>query len=301
MDAQGFIANFKGSTGRLPSQVELSKELGLTPQLAVKELLRAVKFDTGWVDNKEMTIHGKGVDGLQIGLYAIAALTFVLSVYFTGLWFMSMFGLFIAGAISISMVSYMVLSPQAAMRVKGLVQLPLWLTFGIALLFSMGSTVAGQYNQLTKSIDIENPAQRAVFSILKAEEQDLIEAISVDRDQQAYHQRTLESLASTAEDRMDNYQYVTTERNKVSMLASSIEDREERLNVVRDELRAEIRQGNIGVTVERDDFFGWLAILLGLGRDQVEFLIAALPAVFIDIIAALSLNLAIRQRSLNQE
>jgi hypothetical protein len=301
VDVQTHITNFKDSTGRLPTQVELSKELGLTPQKAVAELLKYLKPTSTVPSPKEpselssSTEKRRTGDWLQLGLYAIAALTFILSVYFTGLWFTSMFNLLIAGAISISMVSYMVLSPQAAMKVKGLVKVPLWGSFLIALVFSMGSTVAGQYNKLTENVDIESSAQRAELSILRSEEQGIIEAISVYRDQQEYHQRTLETLTGTAEDRIENQAYAATERNKVADLIELILEREERLNVVRGEIRNELQEGNVGVVAKRDDLFSWLAALLGLSRAQVEFLVTALPAIFIDIIAALSLNLAIRQ------
>ena len=301
MDTQTFISGFKDKTGRLPTQVELSKELGISSQKAVVALLRAIgpgMLKPAIVEpNCDDSIKA---DGIQIGLYVIAALTFGLSVYFTGLWFMSMFNFIIAGTISVSMVSFMVLSPQAAMRVKGFVKLPLWGAFTIALIFSMGSTVAGQYNKLSENVDIESTAQRAEFSILRVEEEDLIEALSVYRDQQEYHQRTLERLTETAEDRIKNQAYAATERNKVAELTIRIEESRQRLNVVRDELRVEIRDGNIGVTEERKDFFSWIANLLGLTRAQAEFLIAALPAVFIDVIAALSLNLALRQRSVSK-
>jgi hypothetical protein len=297
MDPQAFIASFAKKHGRTPTHLEVSRELGLSQPLAVKELMQFLKKEssppTPQESSSETDKPGRR-NWLRLGLYLIAAITFILSVYFTGLWFMSMFGLFIAGAISISMVSYMVLSPQAAMRVVGAIKLPLWLTFGIALIFSMGSTVAGQYNKLTENVDLFHVSERATLDLLKTEEQQLVDGLVTYRDQQDFHQRTLESLTSTAEDRMDNYQYAATERNKVAELTQLIGEREERLAAVREEILFEIKKGNIGVTEERADFYSWLASLLGLTRAQVEFLIAALPAIFIDIIAALSLNLAIR-------
>lgn len=298
MTAQEHIAKFRQATGRLPSQVELSRDLGISPRGAVAELLKFVREP---VPPAQETVppgpssmqERRKVNPLAIGLYSIAALTFTLSVYFTALWFLTMFGIFIAGVISVSMVSYMVLSPQAAMRVKGLVKIPLWAAFLVAMVFSMGSTVAGQYNKYTQNVDVSGVAERAVLDILRAEESEILSGIATDREQQEYHQRTLETLAGTAEDRIMNQAYVATERSKVNQLASSIEAREKRLNEVRVAILAEIRGGNIGVTEDRDDFYGLVSGIFGLSRKQAEFAIAALPAVFIDVIATLAMSLAI--------
>ena len=121
-------------------------------------------------------------------------------------------------------------------------------------------------------------------------------AIEVDREQQAFHQETLRSLSTTAEDRMENSAYVWTERTKVSELANFIEAKQERLVDLRSQIRAELESGSVGATEERKDFYSWLAGVLGIPRALLEFWVAALPAVFIDIIAALSLNIALSVR-----
>lgn len=291
MDPQSYISDFRRRTGRFPSQVELSKNLGLSPDRAIRELV----VSTGSTSPEETApVKKERISApLVIGLLIIAALTFALSVYFTGLWFSSMFNIYIAGAISISMVSYMVLIPQAASYVKGIVKVPLWATFMIALVFSMGSTIAGQYNQITEMVDVEEVNDRALLDVLQREEQDILASIAQDRIQQQFHQRTLESLSTTAEERMENWQYINTERNMVNELGYEIEQREVRLAEVRKEIREELSRGSVGATVERVGFYSWLAGMLGLETSQVEFWVSALPAIFIDIIAALSLNVAL--------
>ena len=292
-EASAFITHFRESTGRLPSHVEVSKKLGLSPQKAVEELIAYTREPAH--DEEITTARRAGRDFLIIGLFIVAGITFILSIYFTALWFSSMFNLFIAGAISVAMVAYMVLSPQMASRVKGIVKLPLWGSFAIALIFSMGSTVAGQYNQLTANVDVESATERATLDLLRTQESDLVASIAVDREQQASHQKTLEQLSATAEDRIANYAYIATERNKVAELAASIAEKESKLSSLRSSIFEQLQQGNVGVVEERQDFYGWLATLFGLTRAQMEFLISALPAVFIDIIATLSLNLALRK------
>jgi hypothetical protein len=68
------------------------------------------------------------------------------------------------------------------------------------------------------------------------------------------------------------------------------------LSEVRAQILSELDQGSVGATVERVDFYSWLARLVGRSPSQVEFMVSALPAIFIDIIAALSLNVALQVR-----
>jgi len=293
MGPQEYISDFRERAGRYPSQVELSKNLGLSPDRAIKELIQSSSFP------EEPTTVGTVVPMvevptlLRVGLLIIAMLTFVLSVYFTGLWFRSMFNVYIAGAMSISMVSYMVLSPQAASYVTGIVKVPLWGTFAIALVFSMGSTVAGQYNQITKTVDVVSVNDRALLGLLQREESDILTSIEQDREQQRFHQRTLESLSQTPEERIENGPYIRTERNMVDELGYEIQQKESRVAEVREEIKEELSRGSTGATVQRVDFYSWLAQLVGMGTSQMEFLVSSLPAIFIDIIAALSLNVAL--------
>jgi hypothetical protein len=295
MEAESYISKFRDKTGRLPSQVELSKNLGLTPQAAIRALMDHAGAVEPTVETKSPAVKPSTIEKsfLSVGLYGISALTFILSVYFTGLWFTSMFNLFIAGAISVSMVSYMVLSPQAAMFVKGAVKIPLWATFAIALVFSMGSTVAGQYNQLTVNIDVNAVNDRALIDSLDEEVQALTLSIEADRQQRQVH---LDTMASLSEDRIENSGFIRTERSRIDALNVSIAEKEARIAELRERKRAELEAGSAGATEERVDFYSWLAGMFGISAGQMEFWVSALPAVFIDIIAALSLNLALSLR-----
>lgn len=291
MNPQEYIATFKEKSGRLPSQVELSRALNIPADAALKTLIAASRKN-GHAPVEQQKKKAK-VNLIVVGLFFISSLTFMLSIYFTGLWFLSMFNLWIAGAISVSMVSYMVLSPQAAMYVKGVVKVPLWSTFLIALVFSMGSTIAGQYNKLTEAVNVEEVNERALLAVLRAEEEQLVMSIEEDRAQREFHQRTIEQLSQTAEDRIENSVYIRTERNMIDELGNEIFGNQERLREVRSEIATELQRGTTGATVERADFYAWIASLIGAARAGVEFWVSVLPAVFIDIIAALSLNLAI--------
>lgn len=297
-DPQTYIAEFRKKTGRMPSQVEMTKTLGLSPDKAIRELMTSVNDPVEPEEEAEEVVRERSILTTLIvaGLFFVAVVTFSLSVYFTGLWFTSMFNIVIAGAISVSMVSYMVLIPQTLPYIQGVIKVPIWGTFAIALVFSMGSTIAGQYNQLTESVDITDTNDRATIRVLESEEQELLQSIEENREQRAFHQRTMESLSATAEDRMENWQYINTERNTIDELGYEIEQEQGRLAEVRDRILEELDQGSVGATEERVDFYSWLARLLGSSPSQVEFAVSALPAIFIDIIAALSLSIALQVR-----
>jgi hypothetical protein len=111
VEIQQYISDFRSKTGRLPSQVELSKNLSISPDRAIRALLENSTTKPKSVSHVE-TVRKDFTWILVAGLIGISAITFALSVYFTGLWFTSMFDLYIAGAISVAMVSYMVLSPR---------------------------------------------------------------------------------------------------------------------------------------------------------------------------------------------
>lgn len=302
MNVAEYISQFKKKMGRLPSQMELTRKTGLPPQSAIQALVAEARKSHHREENdvqpygEKQLEHMRGPKAVSYGLFFVAALTSGLSIYFTGLWFMSMFNIFIAGAISVSMVAYMVLSPQAVQYVKGIVKIPLWVSFMIALVFSMGSTVAGQYNKLTENVDIVKVNNRALLDSLKQEESELLSSIEVDREQQAFHQKTLESLSTTAQDRKDNAGYIYTERNMVNELSSLINDKTDKLSKIREQIRSELEAGTTGATEERKDFYSWLSQVFGVDKNSLEFWVAVLPAVFIDIIAALSLNIAIGMR-----
>lgn len=294
MNPKDYIMGFRQQYGRLPSQVEMSKTLGISPQAAIRALMEQaqVHHDTE-APAKEEKPSGGIIVALVVGLLIISVLTFILSVYFTSLWFQTMFSFFISGAISVSMVSYMVLSPQAALFVKGFVKAPLWATFAIALVFSMGSTVAGQYNKLTENVDVEVVNDRAYLELLERQEHDLVSRIEEEVTQQRAYQDSVERLSATEESRIANSGYIRTERNMFNTLAASINGNRERLAEVRAKIEAELLSGTSATVEQRADFFSWMAGIFNVERSMMEFMIAAFPAVFIDIIAALSLNIAI--------
>ena len=294
MGFQNYLLKFRKENHRDPSVKEIAHKFNLSEKAAVQMVH---EYNKG---RKRETAERKvsAVPALRVALYVVSGFTFILSVYFTGLWFNSMFRPVIAYLISLSMVIYMVLSPTVARFTKGFVKVPLYISFTIALVFSMGSTVAGQYNKLSKAVDIVDTNNRALYAILEAEESEKVSLIEEMKQEKAIHLSTIQMLSTSEEARIENWQSIATERNKIEQYNLRIQQEEALLEGVRGNLKIELENGNTGETEVRVDFYTWIASLRNWSRSGVEFWISVLPAVFIDIISALCLNLAlfIRQK-----
>ena len=291
MTTREFIGNFKSTHGRLPSQVEISKQLKLSPQAAVQSLIQYIKEPA---KEQEKTVvkpvNIKRINTvviLKIILFMLSAMAFTLSVYFTGLWFSDKFHIVISGLISLTMVLFMVISPQVLRYVDNRsVKVVVYISFSIALLFSMGSTVAGQFNAVTKRIENE-PDKAYIFNQLLANEEEVQKLIEEAQKDKVIHQSTISLLSSTEENRLKNWQSIATERKYIAVF-------DERIDGLREELKS-VRNNKVdnGIIEEKRDFYLFISGLTGVEKSMIEFIISSLPALFIDIISALCLNLAL--------
>jgi len=286
MTTREFINSFKSTHGRLPSQVELTRELKISPQVALRALIQYVEP----VQEKSASAplqKDRIVPLLRGLLVLLSAMAFTLSVYFTGLWFYGKFSYFISGLISLSMVLFMVISPQTVRYVKPwYTKAIIAISFVIALVFSMGSTIAGQYNKVTERIELE-PDKSYIFNQLTTSEDEIQQLINEAQEDKVVHQTSITLLSSTEDSRVKNWQSIATERKYIDSFDNRIDE-------LRTELKS-VRSGQIdnGIIEEKRDFYLFISGVTGMEKSFVEFLISALPAVFIDIISALCLNLAL--------
>jgi len=289
MTTHEFINNFKDTHKRLPSQVELTRNLKISPQLALQSLIEHTR-EVGLPSDKEAPIKQQKdltVPILRGFLVLLSAMAFILSVYFTGLWFMGRFSVFIAGLISLSMVMFMVIAPQTLRFVDNqLTRAIVVLSFIIALVFSMGSTVAGQYNKTTELIETE-PDRAYIFNKLGSSEDEILQLIEDTKKDKEVHQTSILLLSGSEEARKANWQSIATERKYIASF-------DQRIDALRIELK-NVRNNQVenGIIKEKRDFYLFISSLTGMEKSFTEFLISALPAIFIDIISALCLNLAL--------
>lgn len=286
-----FIDKFKSTHGRLPSQVEISKELKISSQKAIMALIqysKEVKVEEEIVEQPKEDPKIKTnwtLVALRIILALLSAMAVVLSIYFTGLWFMGRFSVVISGLISLSMVLFMVIAPQTMRFVANrFVKIVVGVSFFIALLFSMGSTIAGQYNKTSERIENE-PDKAYIFNQLDTSEAETLSLIEEAQKDKVVHQEAILMLSTSEEARKANWQSIATERKYIASFDSRIDE-------LRIELKS-IRQNKLdnGVVEEKRDFYSFISGLTGMEQSFIEFLISALPAIFIDVISALCVNL----------
>lgn len=289
MNRQEYIRNFKEKNKRLPTKEEIATALKISERTAMHELaqylstVKEVKQQATVKNAKE----NRSVVLIRIAMFTLSAMAFTLSVYFTGLWFIGRFNLFISGMISLTMVLFMVVAPQTLRFVSNpVVKFIVSVSFLIAIVFSMGSTIAGQYQKST--LVMESAIDKSyVFNQLASNEDEVKQLISDAQKDKAIHQQTLEQLSATKEDRLSNWQQIATERKYIESFDSRI-----------DSLRAELKDTrekviDNGTVEEKRDFYFFISGITGIKKSMVEFIISSLPSVFIDIVSALCLNLAL--------
>ena len=295
MTTHEYIDSFKKKYARLPSQVELSKKLEISPQKAIQALIWYTKEKAPIVKKpstvvREAPIKTKKlniVSVLRCFLVLLTVMAFTLSVYFTGLWFSGRFNIIISGLISLSMVLFMVISLQTLRYVNSnFVKTIIVMSFTVALFFSMASTLAGQYNKTTEKLESE-PDKAYQFNQLLNSEGEIVQLIKDAQEDKEIHQSSINLLSSTEENRLKNWQSIATERKYIASFDQRIDSLREELKNVRDS------KVDNGIIEEKRDFYLFISGLTGMEKSFTEFLISALPAIFIDIISALCLNLAL--------
>jgi hypothetical protein len=226
-----------------------------------------------------------------------------MSCYYTTVWLLEFLPWFLAFLLSFLMIIFAVLSVQVALilshtlgRVK-LILIPmfsiLWL---VVTVFSMGSTVAGQYNinmssyeqdaQIDGTLQIDQIQLEVIQSNVSLTENEL-KARQKDRD------TMLDSL-SAMEMGSDEYNTIWWRMNSING----------RINELVAELRTYREQYSIAVsdsgalftrTEEKKivDFYSWLSGLFGVRREQVQFWSSVFPAIFIDLIAPIGVATAL--------
>jgi len=237
----------------------------------------------------------------------------ITSVYFSNKWFIDSQPRFIAGIMSLTVVATLTVAPELsvslARKKNYITAVVVALISVIATLFSMSSTIGGIYNARTSAIKLASEEAKTVGSeemaslssaaaeieVLKERVARLSRSLESDQTSLASYQGAIDKLLLEGEE-PESKKMATLVANRygilrrISMAEAGISSAEKRIN---DLLPAKSRGDYIrSSTVERLDFASWLGDRLGLSADQMEFVLAAFPAVFIDLIAPAMLVVA---------
>lgn len=214
----------------------------------------------------------------------LAFIASLLSVRFTALWALEFLPVFWALALSITLIGYSLISPWVMryLRTKKsyLFLFVCGLLFAVVLLFSVVSTVVGQYNErnILDDSEVDTAHKREVLALIE-EEIDRLKGL-IDNDLEG---------AKVIYDKLGSMQNQWAVSDTVSAIdGESLADKDRRIQDLQERRMAILTEADVGGLVEGStvgSFYSWIAGIFGLSPQAVEFWLSILPAIFLDVLA----------------
>jgi hypothetical protein len=233
-----------------------------------------------------------------------------MSCYYTTIWLLEFLPSFLAFFLSFLMIIFSVLAFQVVFVIHQShtkwqwVLIPvfsvLWIT---VVFFSMGSTVAGQYNvryeKTVQEITDTSSVPTDIILIDMAEDdivtiEDELTARKRDRDSML---ESLEKInALSVEERLARQDEYNQIWNRMNAINGRINQLVMDLDAARTRYRKEIVQRGASIVTnqvqEERNFYTWLSSIFGIDAEQVQFWSSIFPAIFIDLIAPIGIAVA---------
>lgn len=244
-----------------------------------------------------------------LGLIALGAIA--LSVYYTSIWLIRYLPGFLAVVLATIMVTFSCLAFETVIILRRNGQWFMMTMFAvlwaIVLVFSMSSTVAGQYNQRIKSQNVTVEANsdttqaRLGYDLLLKQEKQIEKQIADKAAQRAVFQKLLDTFDTVEKQKADAKVFADTSK-KIDLIDKDLKDLNAQLLAKQEEQRKYLTtaKGPGAVqetTAEVPSFYNWIHEVLGLSAAMTEFWMSVFPAIFIDLIAPFSLAITIFVRS----
>lgn len=247
---------------------------------------------------------------LRVSMLFVGLIAAGYSVYFTGIFLFETFHNIIGAMLfSFAMCVFSVGAFEVMLVFKQNKQRGLILLFSIvwliATVFSMGSTIIGQYNARAENFNQvieetkENTEEKLTWEIMNDEEESL--KISIEESKVVYKDlQVLFGELTTKETKnwfyWDTYNKMIAEEKKLSGLKESLQK-------VRGDKKSFLAAGKTIEETEKQEvnFYTWIESVLGWKADIVAFTLSIFPAVFIDIIAPLALAVSMFLRRKENE
>jgi len=240
---------------------------------------------------------------LRVVMTVIVVGAVSLSIYYTAIWLMDFLPPLLAIVLSSVMVLFscmafeiVILLGRSRQRILASVFLILW---AVVLVFSMVSTVAGQYNQrihnevVATAKGSQMTYKRALYESYQAEEENLQKQIDDKMEQRTSYQKLL-SQFDTLEKQQEDRKIFNDLTWRIAVVDREVQKLNEQLSVIREKVRSSLEgETKEGLTqdtvVVHQSFYVWIGTVLGASPIHVEFWLSVFPAVFIDIIAPFAL------------
>lgn len=232
-----------------------------------------------------------------------------LSMYYTRIWLLE----FLPASLASLLSSIMILFSVAAFETL----LIFWanrkmfpivifsFVWVVVLVFSVMSTIAGQYNaRVTKREEItiertEITHARLTLESYDSEEKELLESLAEKRIELKASQ-VLFSQFDTLEQRKEDWRFYWNTKRAMNDSTLQIEKLQAQIKEVRETKRQLLKQSqqSAGIVQETEElvyasFYVWLSEVLKAKPMMIQFWLSIFPAVFIDIIAPLSISISL--------
>ena len=216
-----------------------------------------------------------------------------LSVYFTFIWLNVVMPSVYAFSLSLFMVGFSIISFESFIIFKQrkkyfLIFLFFVLWFAV-FLFSMSSTVAGQYNKLLQKTITEQTDNSGNYNnvLLYTEYNEKVKDLELDlksvREERAKLQEYLIEIDIKEEKASyDDVNY------RIYLKNIRIDDLRWKIDVVKKQ-KEDLLKSDVKINVvENVSFFDWVSSIINIPSNIIQFWLSIFPAIFIDIISPLS-------------
>jgi len=227
----------------------------------------------------------------------------VLSIYYTGIWLNETLPVILAFSLSTFMILFSVMCFEVVIifwkrKLKVLIPffIILWL---IVIVFSMTSTVAGQYNQRikneneNKSNNFEKIKKKNESVIYNKEERDLEKRIirkegTLEAANDILNSFDMEKKEEFIKEYNDAYWKMKNEEKELNSLYKKLELKREEIKKFNAEEVTEVGMSE-ETEIQSASFYVWVSTILKIEPIFIQFWLSTFPAIFIDIIASLGL------------
>ena len=268
---------------------------------------RKTKIDKG------KSVYGVPVYIIQAVMAVIGIGASIISVYYTTVWLLEFLPAAFALLLSGIMVGFCVTAFETVIlfmsgyvtegRVtKVVISLGFIFLWLVVTAFSIMSTVAGQYNRHVDNLREYSKQGASVahsqWLILQEQKTELQSRLSEYRDQMKVLNNIMKSMGDL-ESRSGNNKVWHETQFRLQNVGKQMSDLSIELDKVREKEREQISESRKtgavlhGSAEDIPDFYGWMSKVTGADRDKVQFWMSLFPAVFVDIIAPVSLAIAL--------
>lgn len=236
----------------------------------------------------------------------------VISVYYTSVWMFEFLPGILAFTLSSIMVGFSVMAFEVIVAFLAGRVTDHWARWGLSAgflllwlvvtVFSITSTVAGQYNRHVQTIEAaagsdEGRAAGVVrWSTIQEQKTEITQRIQ-DKREQLRQLNTLVAGVGDLETREAHGRMYVDTQWRIQQAEKAIDGLTTELDRVREAERAEMARdpgvaGRTRAAGTLPDFYTWVAQVLAVDRDRAQFWVYLFPAVFVDLIAPVALGLA---------